>query len=1057
MIKIKKLKIIIFLFAIFYTSIMYGQSHITVTGYVLDGKNRESLIGVTVQEKGTLNGTITDNEGKFSLRVPPNATLIFSYMGFEEKEIKIDNNNREMLVLMDEKTEFIDEIIVIGYGVQRKSDITGSISSVSGKDINDVPVASALQALQGKASGVNIIQNTGAPGSSVTIKIRGTGTINDSDPLYVVDGFIVDDISHINPNDIESIEIFKDAASSAIYGARGANGIVVITTKGGQRGDTRITVDGYVGFSNPWKTIPVMNTEQFALMDDYMRGNSFFSEDGVLYHTRNEDSILVYDNYKFTRVDSIRRNSPANWWDAITQLGIRQQYNISMSGGSDKSKYMVSASYFDEKGIVKTSNYKRFNTRLNLNNQITRWLSITANISYSNENRNQVPEGQNGVLKRALYQNPMVITYNLRGYWEEGHPLAIIARNHDKLERHRVDMNLSLNAQIFKLLNYQFKVSNYIIPQMRSRFSEVNKLEEDFAINDLTTVRENDSFTNKWEVNNLLTFSKKNKTHDLTLLAGQIVEGNKFRFHNSERRGTASNYSYLQYLASAYTGDKNDGLVREWTAIGFVGRINYNLLDRYLFQANIRADASSVFAKSERWGFFPSVSLGWKFTSEQFMQDIEWLSFGKLRVGWGQLGNNRIGEYARYTLLSNQFNYPYGVGDHILQPGITGRAIGNEKVRWEKTKTTNIALELGFLKNRLNFEIDLFDKLTTDMLLRVPVMISTGLSDAPITNAGSVRNRGIDLSVNHKNKINKFNYEIGFNVSYIKNTVESLGSGNEPVWGAWVNESIIFDFTTKTDVGRPIGNFYGYVTDGIFNTYSEIMASAQYDVGKRPWEQTTLPGDFRFVDINGDGVISPDDRTYIGSPLPDFIFGIPLSFSYSNRINLTIFFQGQTGNKIFNVMDYYLNNGNSGNVYANLRDKHWSNGPETLEEGMENFNQNRRFFPANHNASVPDLRSSDRNRNFRASDFMLQDGSYMRLKEARLTYNFSKKFCSKLQMQNFSIYLGGYNLLTFTKYNGFDPEVGRMIGEESNNINMGIDHGNYPQSRTITVGLKIIL
>ena len=1057
--KYKLFRTALIIVALFCSMLSYGQARISITGTVLDSKSREMLIGVSITEKGTTNGTITDINGKFTLTTTSNATLIISYIGYTSKEISV-NNKPELLVLLDEKSEFLDEVVVIGYGVQKKSDLTGSISSVSGKDINDVPVATVLQSLQGKAAGVTIIQNTGAPGSTTTIKIRGTGTINDADPLYVVDGFIVDGIDHLNPNDIANVEIFKDAASSSIYGARGANGIVAITTKSGKDAGARVTFDSYVGFSNPWKTIPVLNLEQYALMRDYVTGNTTYSHEGLLYYTKDSGmEEPVYSSNKYERLDVIRRSSPANWWDAITQTGIRQQYNLSVSGGNEKTKYLISGSYYDDEGIVKTSHYNRFNTRMNLNSELAKWLQFTANMSYSYENRDIVPEGRNSVLKRALYQNPMIPTYNERGYWQEDHPLAVIDRNHNNMVQHRLDMNMSLNAKIGKLLNYQFKVSDYIVPEIHSQFFEVNRLDEDFEMADLSKVYKRQNLLNKWEVNNLLTFAWKNETHDITVLAGQTVEGYKSDFQLATRKGTAANMSDLWYLSAAYTGDKTDGFPRQWTAMGFVGRINYNVLDRYLFQANFRTDASSVFHKQNRWGYFPSVSVGWKFTSEPFMQNLDWFSFGKLRVGWGQLGNNRIDELARYTLITNQevdpdrvYNYPYGVGNHILQPGMTANSLGSPNIRWEKTETANIGLDLGFLRNSLNFSAEVFNRLTTDMLLRVPVLISVGLNDAPMVNAGSVRNRGIELSMNYKNKIKKFRFEIGANVSYIQNEVVNLGTGNEPVWGGWLDESSINGFVTKTEVGRPIGSFYGYVTDGIFSSYDEIKASAQYDYGKTDLDQTTRPGDFRFVDLNGDGVISADDRIYLGSPLPDFVFGIPLSFGYEFKdygsIDLNIFFQGQTGNKIFNVMDYYLNNAASdNNLYADIRDRHWSG----------QLVDNRSFYRLNLNASVPDLRTSDTNNNFRASDFMVKDGSYIRLKELRLAYNFDKRICSKISLQNLSLFVSGYNLLTFTRYNGFDPEVGKVAGTEGNNINMGIDHGNYPQSRTLSVGLKVTL
>ncbi len=1045
MIKYKLSQMALLLVAILYSTISYGQNPFSVTGTVLDSKSNEPLIGVSVLEKGTKNGTITDVNGKFTLQTSPNGILVFSYISYVNKEVDI-NNNHDLTVLLDEQSELLDEIVVIGYGVQRKSDITGAIASVSGKDINNVPVASPLQALQGKAAGVNIIQNTGAPGANTTIKIRGTGTINDADPLYVVDGFIVDGINHLNPNDIANIEIFKDAASSAIYGARGANGIVVVTTKSAEKGTRKISFDSYVGFSNPWKTIPVMDIEQYALTQDYINGLTNYSVDGRLYYSKDPlTHELYYDQSKFHRIDTIRSNSPANWWDAITQTGIKQQYNLSVSGGNEKNKYMVSASYYDEQGIIKTSEYDRFNTRINLSNQLAKWLNMTTNMMYTYENRDIVPEGEGSTLKRALFQNPMVYTYNSRGYYFEDHPIAVLNRNHDNIQRHRIDMNLSLTAQISKLLTYQFKVSDYVIPETRSNFYEVNKLDEDFQMPyDLTTVYKRQNLTNKWEINNLFTFAWNNEIHDLTILAGQTAEGYKYSYQESTRKGTASNSPDLRYLSSAYTGDKTNGLDRHWTAVGFVGRINYNLCDRYLFQANFRADGSSIFVEEERWGYFPSVSFGWKFSSEPFMQNADWLNLGKIRVGWGKLGNNRIDEMSRYTLLNTQYNYPYGIGNHILYPGITATTIGNPNIHWEQTETFNIGLDLAFFRNKLTAGVELFNKETTDMLLRVPVTLSAGLDDAPMTNAGSVRNRGIEVTVNHKNSINKFRYEIGFNVSYIKNEVTSLGTGNEPIYGAWLNESSILDFATKTAVGKPIGSFFGYVTDGIFNTYEEVKASAQYEYGKNDFEQTTRPGDFRFKDLNGDGRITAEDRTYLGSSLPDFIFGIPLAFSYAN-FDLNIFFQGQTGNKIFNVMDYYLNNAASGNLYADIRGKHWSG----------QVREDRAFFPLNLSAPIPDLRPADVARNFRASDFLVKDGSYIRLQELRLTYNFDEKVSSKLSLTNLSVFLGGYNLLTFTKYDGFDPEVGKVTGTESNNLNMGVDHGNYPQARTFTIGLKI--
>lgn len=933
---------------------------ITVGGTVYNPQEDEPVIGAAVIVKGSNVGTATDINGNFSINASKDAILVISGFGFDTVEVAI-NGRTHIDIELKASSEILDEVVVIGYGVQKKSDVTGSISSVSGKDLNNVPVASALQALQGKASGVNIIQNSGAPGGATTIKIRGTGTINDADPLYVVDGFIVDDITHINPNDIANIEILKDAASSAVYGARAANGVVAITTKGGEKGKVSVTFDGYVGFSNPWKEINVMNTEEYALMRDYVNGTSVYSADGRIYNTKNPDGSFIFDDHKKFLVDTIRANSPKKWWDAITRTGIKQQYNLAVSGGNDNTKYMVSGSYYNEKGIVKSSDYARFNVRMNLQQKLANWLDFIANLSYSNEDRDLIPDGSSSVLKRVLNQNPMVMTYNSVGYWTEDHPLAQIARFHRNVKRDRFDGNITLSANFLRFFNYQFKASYYVTPETTNQFTEVNSLETDFLMTDLSTIYKYKTHTNKWEINNLLTFNWNNSIHSVTALAGQTAEGYSFSTQESTKKGTASNDPSQWYLSSGFTGDKNYGYDRKWTAVGFIGRVNYNLLDRYLLQANIRVDGSSKFSKNNRWGYFPSVSLGWKFSSESFLRDNTWLTLGKLRVGWGKLGNNRIDELARYTYLTSQLNYAYGQGTHILQPGSAALTLGNDNIKWEKTETYNVGLDLAFLNNKILFGVEYFNKRTTDMLLAVPTVPSVGLDVDPMTNAGAVKNYGVETQLTYRNSFGKFSFDVGFNFSWIKNKVTSLGTGNEPIYGSYLGEGSIQSDVTKTAVGRPIGSFYGYVTDGIFQSYDEVKASAQYEPGKMDSEQTTRPGDFRFKDLNGDGKITADDRTYLGSPLPDFVFGVPINLQYDG-FSLSLFFQGQTGNKIFNVMDYYLYNAAEGNCYADLREKHWSG----------QISEPRAFYPLNTNNEVPDLDPNDAARNFRASDFLVK-------------------------------------------------------------------------------------
>lgn len=1017
--------------------------NITVTGTVTDGSDGEPVIGASVIAKGTPAGVATDIDGNFSLSVSPDATLSITCIGYKPQQIAVKGKTH-FDVVMEADSKVLDDVVVIGYGVQRKSDVTGAISSVSGKEINNVPVSSALQALQGKASGVNIIQNSGAPGGATTIKIRGTGTINDADPLYVVDGFIVDDITHINPNDIANIEIFKDAASSAVYGARAANGVVAITTKSGEKGKVSVTFDGYFGFSNPWKTIDVMGTEDYALLLDYINGQSIYSADGQLHYTKDPSTgAMSFDPRKKFLTDTIRANSPSSWWDAISRTGIKQQYNVAVSGGSETTQFMASGSYYNEKGIVRGSDYSRFNFRLSLQQKLSSWLKLIANMTYANEDRDLIPEGQKSVLKRSLYQSPMVMTYNSAGYWSADHPLAQLERYHRSVGRDRFDMNLTLSADFLRFFNYQFKASYFLVPETTKEFGEVGKLDEDFLMTDLSSLYQFKKTTSKWEINNLLTFNWNNAAHSVTALVGQTAEGYKNTWQESNKKGAPDNDPNNWYLSSAFTGDKTYGLDTKWTAVGFIGRVNYNLLDRYLLQANIRIDGSSMFSSKNRWGYFPSVSLGWKFSSEPFLRDNTWLTLGKLRLGWGKLGNNRIDELSRYTYLVSQFNYPFGQGSHVLQPGYTALTIGNDDIKWEKTETYNVGVDFAFLDNSILFGAEYFIKNTSDMLLAVPTVPSAGLETNPMTNAGAVRNNGVEVSLSYRRSFGKFSFDVGANVSWIKNKVTSLGTGNEPIYGAYLEEGSIVDYVTKTAVGRPIGSFFGYVTDGIFQTMDEVRASAQYEPGKLDSEQTTRAGDFRFKDLNGDGQITAEDRTYLGSPLPSFVFGVPLNFRYDG-IGLTLFFQGQTGNKIYNVMDYYLYNAAEGNVVADIRSQHWS--------GQQA--DNRAFFPLNTSAGVPDLSSDDAARNFRSSDFFVKDGDYLRLKEVRLFYDFPTSLIKRIGLSSLQVSATAYNLITWTKYDGFDPEVGKVSGTEGNNLSMGVDHGNYPQARSFTFGIK---
>ncbi len=1028
-----KHKLTILLSLLFFPIALSAQ----VKGTVQDAATGEPLVGVSIVKDGSSVGAVTNLDGEFTISVALGTPLKITYMGYETQTVKAAQG---MTVKLKELAQELSDVVVIGYGVQRKSDVTGAISSVTGKEMTSAPVASALQALEGRAAGVQVMTNTGAPGGSTMIKIRGTGTVNNSDPLYVVDGFIVDNIDHINPYDIQNVEVLKDAASSSIYGARSANGVVLITTRQGSAGRTQITLDTYWGFSNPWKKINVMGVEDFALMRDYVAGTTHYSAEGQLYYTKQADGTLVFDEGKYHRLDSIMTNSPSSWWDAITHTGTKQQYNLTVSGGADKFKYLISGNYYDEQGIVRTSDYERLSLRVNIQSKLAKWLSLRTSMLYTTDNRSLIPEGQGSTLKRSLHQSPLVAIYNEKGYWSEDHPLAALARNHNRAKANRIDLNIDLTANINRYLTYQLKFSNYANFYNTYNFSEVNKLNEDFAMpDDLTTVSRYSTKTNKTEINNLLMLNYGKGLHNIAATVGQTAEISAVESINASKRGTPSNAENLRYLSAAYYGDRTSGGLTDWSALGWIARVNYAYADRYLLQVNFRADASSKFHKDERWGYFPSASIGWRFFDEPFIKRLKLFSNGKIRLGWGMLGNNRIGDYARYATLNSELNYSYGTGQHITQPGAAVTSAGNSHIKWEKTTSYNIGLDLGFFDNRLSASMELYTKKTTDMLLRVPISIAAGYVNAPMTNAGSVQNKGIELQMTWKDRIGKdFRYDVGFNIAFNKNKVLSLGQGNEPIYGGYLSEGHIQSYVTRTEVGQPIAYFYGYVTDGIFQTKEEIEQSAQND-------GVTLPGDFRFKDLNHDGKIDSEDRTYIGSPHPDFTFGIPINLAYK-QFELSIFLQGQVGGKLFNVMEYYLNsNFGTGNVYADLRQKHWAGSDDPL----------RSYWEANPNGVVPDLRQADNAYNYRASNFYVHNGSYMRVKDVRLSYNLPLFVANRLHLSSAMVYLSAYNLLTFTPYNGLDPEVGRNSGSEENNLYMGVDHGNYPQARTFTVGMKL--
>lgn len=1032
------------LLLLFFTGIVSAFAQKEITGTVIDLATQEPIIGASIQVKGTTNGTITDFDGNFKLKVdnPQSAELLVSYMGYLPVTLSVGNRT-DFKVELKEDLVMLDQVVVIGYGVQKKSDLTGAVSSVSTDEIRNMPTTNVAQALQGKAAGVEIVQNSGSPGSGTSIRIRGAGTVNDSDPLYIVDGTPMDNITFLASDDIASIEILKDAASSAIYGSRAANGVVLITTRSGVEGTKpQISFNTYLGWQEAWRNPDVMSKDQYIYFQDYAQNKysrTQLNSDGGL--SVRDDNLSLLEG-------------GSNWWDEITRKGMTQKYSLSVSGGSKNINYYVSGNYMKTEGIIKRSEYDRFNLLGKINAKLSKTVSIGLNISYSRENRDVVEEdGRYGVVKQALIANPLQQTTNSYGEYIWDTPV-------EKIRRAVYENNTDLLLAQF---NFNWNILPSLTFNSRASINTSNSINEHYNRYNLSELVVND---NKHEIkreqskntaiswDNVLTFAKTfNEDHNFSVMAGQTMEISDYETLNAYGYGMGGYNESYDALDFGKLGKNVWGYSTAWRAFGFIGRLSYDYKSKYLFQSNFRADGSSRFTK-DRWGFFPSVSLGWKISGEEFMKDVEWISLLKLRAGWGQLGNNRVGDFAYATYVKNDGYYIYGTVNPTVKEAMSIKQIGNPDITWERTQSMNVALDFNMFNNRFSTSIDVFTKKTKDMLIAVPLPYYNGFdqrvhpSAIPMQNAGGVKNTGVEIQMSWKDQIRNFKYEISGNLTHVKNKVTSLGENSEPIYGGEVYE---LGYTNRTMVGLPIGAFYGWKTNGIIQEGEDISNLATFKT-----DYNFGPGDMKFVDVNGDGVIDDADKTYLGSPHPAIYYGFNLNFEYAG-FDLGMFFQGVFGNKIYNATRYYLystyDNGGISNVAADYMDNVWRGTPT---DPSSDYRSNWAANP-NGNIPAPNTNSTIRDFNFRNSDFYLEDGSYLRLKNLQLGYNFTPKVCSKLGISSLRVYGSVTNLLTFTKYKGLDPEIGKSLGQESNNLYLGIDEGRYPQARTYTFGLILNL
>ena len=981
----------------------------TVTGTVTDVSG-EPIIRANIRIKGTTTGTITDIDGNFSIEAEPQSVIEVSYIGYLTQETVI-NNQKSIRFLLKEDTKTLDEVVVIGYGVQKKADLTGSVANINTEKLNTQSNANIGQALQGKIAGVDIVSQGGAPGSGTRIMVRGIGTLNNASPLYIVDGMYMNSIDHINPNDIASIDVLKDASSAAIYGSRAANGVIIVTTKEGSNTEGKPIIDLSVnlGISTASKFLDMLDAKGWAEVTTIAR------------QAIGKPALDMATDLA---------NKPDNdWQDIMFRPALMQNYNLAVKGGGKYSTYYTGLGYFNQDGIVKGTNYQRYN--IQSKNDYKRGIfSAGTNliISFSHD-KPLHQELRGGMIGTILQSVPTLEKYDDTREGGYGgtygdvvnipHPLAIIDDNiMDRYnENVKIFANLYAQIELFKGLKYKLNLTPDFSFERYKNY--LNKYDFGLATNSITQLTERQRRRRNILVENLLTFDRTFGEHKISALAGYTYQDSRFRHIQAYGEGLPQG---LEEIDAATTNRSNEG--NSWRSVltSILGRVFYSYQNKYLFTATIRRDGSSKFGKNNRYGYFPSFSLGWNVAEEKFMENVHWLDQLKLRGGYGVLGNQEIDNYQYSSTITTGINYPDGNGG-LLQ-GAFPKNFANPDIKWEETAMTNVGIDFMAFNNRLSLTADYYVKNTKDILLTVPIPISSGGANDPIRNAGKIRNNGFEFNLGWMDQPNPdISYGINLIGSFNKNKVIAMGSESGSIKGGSTNQNIT---TSETKAGYPIGGYWLISTAGYFNSQEEVDAYAKDGKKIQPAAE---PGDIKFVDANNDGVINDDDRVFQGSPFPDFTFALNGNMRYKN-FDLSIGLQGVLGNKIYNATRQTLEDVTKGsNFLASCLD-YWT--------------------PENKNASHPRLTWDDPNRNTRAeSDRYLENGSYLRLRSVQLGYTFPQTWF-KGAIQHARVYINAENLFTITSYSGYSPDV------NADNANYrGFDNFIYPTNRTFMLGLNV--
>jgi len=998
----KRIKMLLTSLAISLFSITSIAQTKIITGKVISSENGSAMQGVSINIKGRTQGTVTDGDGKFYINTAIGRVLVLSYIGFKDKEVTVTNDENIIIQLEGAGTSLAD-VVVIGYGTQNKRDVTGSVAKVGTAQLEAVPVYNIENALQGRASGVRVTQNSGNPGGRIEVRIRGSNSmIGSNAPLYVIDGFpVTGGINFLNPADVESMDILKDASATAIYGSRGANGVVIITTKKGRKGEGKIEIDSYYGTQKETKRYQVLDAQQYAVV-----ANEWLKNQG-LDHYFSDDEIQSF-------------GKGTDWQDAIYRSGPIQNHTVTISGGSAKTVYSLSGNYFDQKGILINSSAKKGSLGLNLQHQVNKAVKLDVNLIFARNEIYRVPV-DNGAFGKTMLSGalsapptlPMYDTSGLPTRIEQAYsfgsidmrnPLIFASPRKDKTSTNNILANTALTFNIFKGFTFKTLLGLQYQNDINSSFTPmIYKDDKGFAA---------DGYSNTSSVLNENTFNYKtsfNDKHTLNVLGGFTYQSFNNKYQNATVSGLSSNVTQDYNLGSASIITPPTNGYSDWKLLSFLGRINYSYNSKYLLTVSVRSDGSSRFGMNNKWGVFPSGAVAWRVSEEQFMKDIEAISDFKLRASYGITGNTALSPYQSLSRLTSNRTI-YANASEVI--GYIPANLANPELKWETTAQLDLGFDLGVFQNVLTFTFDYYKKNTTNLLAAIPLPTSTGFSSA-LRNIGEIQNDGIELGLNANILDKAVKWDISAQISTNRNKVVKL-AGNSDILSPGID--IPFYSTTNiARVGQPFGVFYGYQEDGL-----------------------TDDGLIKYKDTDGDGIISASDRVILGSPYPDYIFGFNSSLSYKN-FGLNFFLEGVQGNNIFwATAGTHLNSFQRGqNQLADIYGNYW-----TADKPDPNAK-----YPKISSATVVNV-----------SDRFIKDGSYIRVKSVILSYNLPVKKLNLSWCDRAQLYISGTNLLTFTKYPGLDPES-NTTGTDSQDIgsrlNTGIDQGAYPSAKTITAGLRL--